>query len=148
MDLDDIYLVIDRFHGNLTCSITGQTMSLNILELTEVSLDVKSNGTSIYSKIISSIFLFQEMVTVSVSNKLVTVSNKPQKNVKTIYFEYYEWISILLTSTCLSNDRMIANHNSLWKILLKIIFQTTITRICMEITSYWLQEVQTRPCTH
>ena len=79
MDLDDIYLVIDRFHGNLTCGIIGQTMSLNILELTEVSLDVKSNGTSIYSKIISSIFLFQEMVTVSVSNKLVTVSNKLKK---------------------------------------------------------------------
>ena len=148
MDLDDIYLVIDRFHGNLTCGIIGQTTGLNILELTEVSLDVKSNGTSIYSKIISSIFLFQEMVTVSVSNKLVIVSNKLQKNVKTIYFEYYEWISILLTSTCLSNDRMIANYNSLWKMLLKIIFQTTITRICMEITSNWLQEVQTLPCTH
>ena len=58
MDLDDIYLVIDRFHGNLTCDIIGQTTNLNILELTEVSLDVKSNGTSIYSKIVSSIFLF------------------------------------------------------------------------------------------
>lgn len=88
MDLDDIYLVIDRFHGNLTCGIIGQTTGLKILELTEVSLDLKSNGTSIYSKIISSIFLFQEMVTVS--NKLVTVSNKLPKNVKTIYFEYYE----------------------------------------------------------